>query len=156
MKKTQALIGDAGVTFSNAVSAQSRCKDLVYWIWSNITSFSSPVLFSSLPPLCAVPAAAASSRGNIHTIIWSEITPSLATAAARCGRRRPSPSPFHFTSIRCATRPSTAGNTWIRSAFDPFAALYTITGLLAGCSFFQICLQWYQKLCTTRLNICNL
>ncbi len=119
----------------------------------NITSFSSPVVFSSLPPLCAVPAAAASSLVNIHTIIWSEITPSLATAAARCGRRSLSPSPFRFTSISCATRPSTAGNTWIRSAFDSFGALYTITGLFAWCSFFEICLQWYQKLCTTCLNI---
>lgn len=80
MKKTKVLIGDAGVTFSNAVSAQPlrpfhRADQI-----SQVSPF--PVVFSSLPPLCAVPVVAASSAANIHTIIWSEITPSLATAAA--------------------------------------------------------------------------
>jgi len=92
--------------------------------WSNITSFSFPVVFSSLPPLCAVPVVAASSVANIHTIIQSEITLSLATAAVWCGRKRSSPSPFRFTSIRCTTRPSTGGNTWIRSAFYPSGTLW--------------------------------
>lgn len=123
--------------------------------WSNIISFSFPVVFSSLPPLCAVPVEAASSVVNILTIIWSEITPSLATAAAWRGRKRSSPWPFLFTSLRCGTRPSTVGNTWIRSAF--VSVWYSVKSHWPIYVVFVLwnCQQWYQKLSTTSSNICK-